>query len=238
MKNAIILCSGGLDSVTTAYYVKKKLKYNNIVILFFNYKQKSLECERESAIRAAKKLNASFKEINLEELGKLSTSLINKSGDAKSLSLEELKDTRKEGRKWYVPFRNSVFLIYALSLAESLFVKDKIKHDLFVGFKSSVGEGYPDTSSGFLKVIKKLSKYSMGGEYNIKSPLINKEKEDIVLLGKKLGVDFKDTFSCYVGKNKHCGVCLSCRLRQESFYWANLKDPTLYSKKLKDYRGA
>ena len=46
MRNALILCSGGLDSVTTAYFVKKKLKYNKIKMLFFNYGQRNLNAER------------------------------------------------------------------------------------------------------------------------------------------------------------------------------------------------
>ena len=50
-------------------------------------------------------------------------------------------------------------------------------------------------------------------------------------------VDFKKTYSCYVGsRKKHCGACLSCRLRQEAFYWANIRDPTNYKEKMKDFR--
>ena len=66
---------------------------------------------------------------------------------------------------------------------------------------------------------------------------IKKDKEDIVRLGKKLGVKFEDTFSCYIGVGEnHCGACLSCRLRQEGFYWAGIRDPTKYEIKMKDSR--
>ena len=64
------------------------------------------------------------------------------------------------------------------------------------------------------------------------------DKEEIISIGKKLGVDFKETTSCYIGKKEHCGFCLACRLRQEGFYWANIKDPTRYMKKMKDFRVA
>ena len=53
----------------------------------------------------------------------------------------------------------------------------------------------------------------------------------IIIKDKKLGVDFGKTFSCYVGDKEHCGICLSCRLRQEGFYWANVADPTEYLEK-------
>ena len=52
------------------------------------------------------------------------------------------------------------------------------------------------------------------------------------LIGKKLGVDFKKTFSCYVGKEKHCGFCLACKLRQAGFHWAGVEDVTEYFERI------
>lgn len=226
MKNAIILCSGGIDSVTTAYYVKKKLKHNDILILFFDYGQKSLRKERECARRCARDIKGGFREIRLKELGKLSTSLINKKGKIRKLSKKDLKDTKKESEKWYVPNRNTIFLTYAVALAESIFLKEKKINGIFVGFKCEGKDSYPDTTKEFVDKINKLS-----GKFKVRAPLINKDKEDIVLLGEKLGVDFGDTFSCYIGKKEHCGYCLACKLRQEGFYWANVRDPTKYEVK-------
>ena len=56
MKNAIILCSGGIDSVTTAYYVRKKLGYKKITILFFNYNQRTMKQERNASKKCAKNI--------------------------------------------------------------------------------------------------------------------------------------------------------------------------------------
>ena len=237
MKNAIVLCSGGIDSVTTAYRARNE-KYNRIILLFFNYKQKSADKERKCVIRTAKDIKADFREIKLPELGILSTSLINKQGKIKKMRLKDLKDTRKEGNKWYVPFRNAIFLSYAIAFAESLYIKEKEKYDLLLGFKSNVGEGYPDTSSEFVKKFEEISSFSKAGRFKIITPFINKEKEDIIAIGKKLGIDFKNTMSCYVGNKEHCGICLACRLRQEGFYWANIKDPTNYKEMPKDSRFA
>lgn len=229
MKKAVILCSGGLDSVVSAYYVKKKLGYEDITLLFFNYFQKSLLNERKSALRCSKALNAKFKEIKLPELAKLSTSLINKKGRVKKISRKDLKDTEKESAKWYVPCRNQIFLSYALAFAEQLFIKEKLKSDLFLGFKCEGRESYPDTTKDFIDKMNALSKISTLGKFTIFSPLIEKDKEDIIQLGIKLGVNLKDTFSCYLGKQNHCGYCLACRLRQEGFYWAGIKDLTKYN---------
>ncbi len=228
MVNAIVLCSGGIDSVTTAYYVKKKLNYEKIIFLFFDYGQKTVQEEKRASIISAKKLGAKFIEIKLGWLGKISNSLINKEGEIKKLKREELKDTAEESKNWYVPCRNTVFLTSALGLAEAFFIKNKEIYDLFVGFKNEGKEGYPDTTPEFVKEMNKLSKVSCARAFKIKAPLIKKDKEEIIKLGTKLGVDYKDSFSCYVGKKIHCGSCLACKLRQEGFYWAGLKDPTSY----------
>lgn len=228
MENAIILCSGGLDSVTTTHYVKKKLGYKNMIILFFNYNQKSLEAERKCSKQCAKDIKAKFIEICLPELSELSTSLINRKGKTVKISKKDLKDTSKESAKWYVPCRNSVFLIYALALAESEYIKNKVAYDIFVGFKCEGKESYPDTTIKFVNSMNNLAKVSCSKSFKIKAPLINMDKEDIILLGKRLRVNLTKTFSCYIGKNKHCGYCLACRLRQAGFHWASIQDPTIY----------
>ena len=233
-KNAIEVCSGGVDSSVTAYYVKKKLNYKRVIVLFFNYSQKSLEQERVASKRIAKELGIEFKEIRLEELGKISDSLINKSGKIKKIKKKDLKNTEKESKKFYVPCRNSVFLIYALSLAESLFIKSKKRerYDIFVGFKNEGKESYPDTTNRFVREMNKLSRISSEGKFEIKAPLIKMDKEDIILLGKRVGIDLSKTFSCYAPiKGKQCGFCLACQLRKAGFYWAGLKDESEYFKK-------
>jgi len=230
-KNAIILCSGGLDSVTTAYYVKRKLGYENIKILFFNYGQKSLKLERKFSKKCAKNIGAEFTELNLGWLGEISNSLINKKGIIKKLKKSDLKNTKKESDKFYVPCRNTMFLVHALALAESEFVRNKNIFDIFVGFKCEGKESYPDTTIKFVDEINKLSKISCSYNFKIIAPLIKKDKEDIVKIALNLGVDFIDTFSCYSPKGfpkKHCGFCLACKLRQAGFYWAGVEDTTEY----------
>jgi len=233
-KNAIVLCSGGLDSVVTAYYVKYSIKYERLTLLFFNYGQRTLKQERKYAKKCAEDLNGKFIEINLPELNKISTSLINSDKKANKISRKQLKNTENEHLNWYVPCRNLIFLTYALAIAESELIKNKQKYEIFTGFKN---EG--DTTPEFVKQMNKLQKTAIKKNIGIFTPLIKKDKEDIIQLGKKLGLDFKKTYSCYVGvngkTNKHCGYCLACRLRQEGFYWAGLQDPTNYEVKIKDF---
>lgn len=229
MKNALILCSGGLDSVTTAYYVSKKLGYKKIKIVFFDYGQRNIKGEEKFSKICAKNLNAEFIKLRLDNLKKLSSSLINSTQNAKKISKKELKNSKKESDKWYVPFRNTLFLTNALALAESIYIKNKEKYDIFVGFKCEGEENYPDTSKEYIESINNLAGKAGKIKFFIKAPLIEKDKEDIVILADKLGVNLRNTLSCYVGPIKHCGDCIACALRKQGFYWANVKDNTDYA---------
>jgi len=152
-KYAIVLCSGGLDSIVTSYYVKNRLKYDKLLILFFNYGQRTISQERKYSEKCAEKLNGYFVEINLGGFDIISESLINdnkiiydnkKTNNIKKITRDNLKNTKKESIKYYVPYRNSIFLIYALGLAEKYFIKNNKIYDIFVGFKNEGGEAYPE----------------------------------------------------------------------------------------------
>jgi len=227
MTNAIILCSGGLDSVVTAYYAKEKLRYDDLIILFFDYGQRALKRERKASENCAKKLKARFVEVKLPLILGTSGNLLNKKKSKKILR-KDLKDTKEESLKWYVPHRNLIFLSYAMSLAESFDLRGKGRHDIFVGFKNEGKESFPDTTIEFVSEINKLRDVTSEKKFDVLAPLIMSDKEDIVLLGKKLGVSLKETWSCYVGQEKQCGECLACALRKEGFRWANVEDKTDY----------
>ncbi len=252
MKSAIILCSGGIDSVTTAYYVKNKLNYNNLEILFFNYGQRAIKAERKASKFCAREIRAKFLEVDLKWLKNFSSNLTNNQKSYNKLTKKDLKDTKNESLRWYVPLRNTIFLNYATTLAESEFLKvrdlfgvldvqddlksswhkkNKTKCDIFVGFKNEGKEFYPDTTKEYVNQMNKLNSISTISKPKILTPLIKKDKEDIINLALKLKVPLKKTFSCYTSNSIHCGTCLSCRLRQEGFYWTNQKDETKYLEK-------
>lgn len=230
MESAIVVCSGGLDSVTAAHFVKEK-GYEKIRVLFFNYGQRNYGMERKCALGCAKDLGSEFFEINLRYLGSISSSMLNSNEEHRQLTKEDLKDSKNESDKWYVPSRNLIFLSNALSFAESIMMKEGETCDIFVGFKNEGKEPFPDTTEEFVESLNKVSEISTKGGFKIIAPLIKKDKEDIISLGKELGVDFTKTFSCYVGVENHCGTCLACRLRQEGFKWAGIEDPTDYLEK-------
>lgn len=225
MATALVLCSGGIDSVTSAFYAKKILGFSNIELVFFDYGQRNLNPEKKAVKFFSKELNAKLRIVNLKMLKDISQSNLTNNRASKNLS--SLKDTSFESEQWYVPCRNLVFLSYTLALSESMFLKN-IKSDVFVGFKHEGREFFPDAGPDFLKKMNEISFSASRAKSRIIAPLIKKDKEEIILLAKKLGVRLEKTYSCYVGNKNQCGKCLACRLRKAGFYWANEKDLTKY----------
>lgn len=223
MKKSLIICSGGLDSVTLAHYVKKQLKYGDNKILFFDYGQRARRLEEICARTCSKEISASFVKVKINNLDSFKSSCLTDTKKFNKIYRKNLKNTKKESSKWYLPFRNGIFLAYALSLAE------KDKRDIFIGFKSEGLEGYPDATKHFVKVMNEISIVACD-KVKILAPFLKKDKEDIVLIGSSLKVDFAKTTSCYVGSRISCGECLACALRKEAFYWAAKEDPTKYRK--------
>ncbi len=224
MKNAIVLCSGGLDSVVAAYSIKDK--YKKLRFLFFDYGQRALKEEERAVKKIAKKLNADFEKIELLWLGNISTAMLNKKDEFKETSEKDL-ETDRDIENWYVPCRNSIFLVNALAFAESEFLKNKVEYDIIVGFENEGRGHFKDTTPSFVKKINELSEETTKG-FEIIAPLIKLDKPDVIKLGKKLKIPFELTYSCYI-ENGHCGKCLNCMLRKKGFYWAGVEDPTKYS---------
>lgn len=218
-----VLCSGGLDSVVTSYWVRRKFSSTKITLIFINYGQNSVLSERISSKRCAKSINASFVEIKLPIFKK--SRLIN--GKKQNKIIKGIANTSKEGEQWYVPARNTLFISHALSFIES-YSKSK-ENNLFLGFKSEGNEPYLDTTLNYVSEWNKLAKQAINKKVKISAPFIKMDKEDIILLALKLKVPLKKTFSCYQSGTNHCGICLACKLRKAGFYWAGIKDPTSYT---------
>ena len=226
MKNAMVLCSGGLDSVVVAYSIKNK--YRKLKLLFFDYGQRALKEEEKCVREISKKLNSDFEKIKLPWLGKISTAMLNREGEFKS-TIEKDLEKKEDLLTWWVPCRNSIFLINALAFAESEFLKNKERYDIIIGLKNEGEVHFKDTTERFIKKINNLVKDATNdGDYEIIAPLIKLDKPEVIKLGEKLKIPFELTYSCYI-ENGHCGKCLNCMLRKKGFYWAGVKDPTKYS---------
>ena len=238
MVNAICLTSGGIESSTLAYYLKKKLKVKKLLLLFFDYGQKAREQEEFCARRISKDLKCDFQKIEIPWLGQLSTSFINKQGKAPETKQEDLENLSKGDEdilNWWVPCRNALFLTIGLAHAESFFLKKKEKYNVYLGIKKEVYAAMKDNTPEFLEAMNGIVEHATHhGDYALEAPLLKYEKEEVVKLGKELKVPYQFTYSCYLGAGfekempVHCGKCAACKLRQYAFQWSLIKDPSSY----------
>ena len=214
MRNkAVVLLSGGLDSVTTLYFAKKA--GFSCHCLIFDYGQRHKK-EISAAKKIAQNLKCPFRVIKISLPWKGSSLL-----DA-NLAIPH----RRSGKipATYVPGRNIIFLSFALSYAEAIAAKA-----IFIGAHAQDYSGYPDCRPEFFQAFDKvISRGTKAGVekkgIKIKTPLINKTKAQIIRLGNSLGVPFNLTWSCYRGGSRPCGKCDSCYYRAKGFKEAGLTE--------------
>jgi len=222
MSKAVILLSGGLDS-TTALAIAKEQNYDCYALSFdYGQKQKS---ELESSISIAKKSNViehRIMKISLSDIG--GSALTDKAIDVpKHVESEEIPIT-------YVPARNTIFLSFALAWAEVV-----NSQTIFIGVNALDYSGYPDCRPEFIEAFETMANLATkqsveGNRIQIKTPLINMTKAEIIAKGLSLGVDYSETTSCYDANalGEACGECDACVLRKNGFSNANVVDPTRY----------
>ncbi len=231
VKKAVILLSGGLDSLTLSAIAKNE--GYELYGLSFNYAQKH-DIELSMATKIAKIYNfADHKVVNIDTSFFKNNALTDK-------NIEVPKNRDHIGDKGdvpitYVPARNIIFLSYALSYAESRNI-----NNIFIGVNIVDYSGYPDCRSEFIVSFEKAANLgtvlSLKEPFKIHTPLIKLGKSDIIALGLSLGVDYVNAHSCYDPIYKDgiyyaCGGCDSCILRLEGFSKNNSSDPCLYYEK-------
>lgn len=228
-QNAVVLFSGGLDSVTCLYWAKAN--YANVTAVSFNYGQRhNSELNAAKKIAATAQVNHRIIDIDLAQLGGSALT------DA-SLVVPDAKQTDFSDNQHndsipitYVPARNTIFLSYALALAEV-----KQSNAIVIGVNAVDYSGYPDCRPEYIEAFEKMANLAtkagvMGNHLHIATPLLHLSKAEIIKLGVSLGVDYALTMSCYRAdsEGRACGHCDSCYLRQQGFLQAEIDDPTIY----------
>ncbi|MDD5277641.1 MAG: 7-cyano-7-deazaguanine synthase QueC [Methylovulum sp.] len=222
-KKAIILLSGGLDSITTLALAKQQ--GFTCYALSFDYGQR-----HNAELVAAAQIAAHY-QVAEHKVIKLGLGSIG--GSALTDAHIAVPNTAQEGIPvTYVPARNTIFLSFALGWAEVLDL-----HDIFIGVNAVDYSGYPDCRPEFIQAFQQLANLATkagveGTHFKIHTPLIQLSKADIIKQGIALGVDYKHTVSCYSadGQGRACRVCDACRLRTAGFIAAGVPDPTQYQK--------
>ncbi len=201
----------------------------DIVALTFDYGQRHRK-EVEAAKRVAKHFGVPDHRIVKLDLTAIGGSALTDT----RIRVPEQRSLEEIGRgipPTYVPARNTILLSYALALAEATGAKA-----IMIAAQYHDYAGYPDCRPEYYLAFQEIARLGTkrgveGDVIEIRTPLIEMTKADVVRKGEELGVPWKLTWSCYHGGEKACGVCDSCQLRLKGFREAGVKDPLPYARR-------
>lgn len=223
MSRAVVLLSGGLDSATCLAIAQAQ--GHECVPISFDYGQRA-HSELAAACRVCESLGVIPPRVIPLDLGSLGGSALTDN----ALSIPEEEGPEGEIPVTYVPARNTVFLSWALALAEV----SEAQH-IYIGVNALDYSGYPDCRPDFIEAFERVANLAtragvQGQALRIEAPLQQSSKADIIRRGVELGLDYSLTVSCYQADEKGyaCGRCDSCRLRRRGFEEAGIPDPTRY----------
>ncbi len=222
----MVLFSGGIDSTTCLALAVREHGAGNVTALSISYGQKHSR-EIEAARKIAFYYNVEWKQLDLSRIfADSNCSLLSSSCEEipKETYAEQLTETGGKPVSTYVPFRNGLFIASAASMALSLGCEI-----IYYGphADDAAGNAYPDCSAEFNNAMKTAVYIGSGKQICIKAPFVDKTKKDIVKLGLELGVPYELTWSCYEGSDYPCGVCGTCRDRQNAFLANGVQDPLI-----------
>jgi 7-cyano-7-deazaguanine synthase len=214
----VVLVSGGMDSVAALY---DALASHEVVgALSFNYGSKHNLREIPFATRHCEKRGVVQRIIPLSFINELFTSHLLASGG-------EIPDGHYEEemmKQTVVPFRNGIMLAVAGGYAESIGADG-----LVIAAHAGDHAIYPDCRETFMQAMGAALRSGTYAGIELLRPFIALSKAQIARHGHELGVDFAQTWSCYKGRDIHCGTCGTCVERREAFQLAGLADPTNYA---------
>jgi len=213
----VVLCSGGMDSVAALYQAVRDFEVSSV--LSFHYGSKHNDREIPFAEWHSAQLGVLHCTVRLDFIGEqFESDLLKTGGEIPKGHYEEanMKQT-------VVPFRNGIMLSIAGGFAES-----KGAQGLVIAAHSGDHAIYPDCREEFMRSMSDAIRLGTYAEVEVIRPFISMTKAEIAKRGNELGVDFSQTWSCYVGGEAHCGECGTCVERREAFLLAGISDPTKY----------
>lgn len=221
-----MLLSGGLDSAT-CLAVARREGYEPVALSFSYGQRHAVELQAAARLATAAGVEHLIAEIDLRPFG--GSALTDDSVPVpKHDDVTQLDDT--DIPVTYVPARNTIFLSYALALAEV-----RGATDVFIGVNALDYSGYPDCRPEFIEAFTALANLATragveGHGLTVHTPLLALHKSEIITLATTLGVDLGATISCYDPSpdGAACGRCDSCLLRAQGFADAGIADPTPY----------
>lgn len=222
MRKCVIPVSGGVDSSTILYHVKKnRPEFDEIHTLTFDYGQRHKR-EINSAIDVVLGVVKSHKVVNVDFIKQLFTtsSLTNDDIDV-AKTADVLGDPQTVN---YVPNRNMIMLSICTGYAESIGA-DTVFHG---AAQVDSEAGYWDGTQEFLLNMNEINSLNRRDRVQIEAPLIEMSKKQIIQMGLDAELDFTKTWTCYEGEEAACGRCTACSSRIKGFIDNGVIDPVDY----------
>ena len=215
MKNSVIIVSGGMDSITLLYDHKDEIALG----ISFDYGSNHNAREIPFAKMHCERLGIKHITINLDFMHQYFKSSLLDGAEA----IPEGHYADDNMKSTVVPFRNGIMLAVAAGVAES---RNLTK--LLIANHGGDHTIYPDCRPEFISAMDSATNAGTYVGVRVVAPYTNITKGDIARIGKKLGIDYAETWSCYKGGEKHCGKCGTCVERKEALAYAGIEDTTEY----------
>ena len=215
MKDSAIIVSGGMDSITLLYDKKDEIALG----ISFDYGSNHNAREIPFAQMHCERLGIKHIVINLDFMHRYFKSSLLDGADA----IPEGHYEADNMKSTVVPFRNGIMLSIAIGIAESHNLKK-----VLIANHGGDHTIYPDCRPEFIHVIDKAARYGTFINVGVSAPYTDITKSQIASIGKRLGIDYRETWSCYKGGVVHCGKCGTCIERKEALAEAGIEDPTVY----------
>lgn len=217
-EKSVVVMSGGLDSTTLLYWVINR-GYRPYA-LSFDYGQRHVK-ELECARKTCRRLGVKHTIVDLRGIrGLLASSALTN----QDVRVPEEHYSHESQKATVVPNRNAIMLNIALGYAVNIGAEK-----VFYAAHYNDRAIYPDCRWEFVESINVTAKLACDNpRIEVAAPFVHRTKAEIVAIGHELGVPFADTWSCYKGGDKACGVCGTCRERIEAFQLSGLRDPLEY----------
>ena len=215
MKDSVIIVSGGMDSTTLLYDRRDEIA----LAISFDYGSNHNAREIAYAEMHCKRLGIEHITIPLDFMHKYFRSSLLEGADA----IPEGHYADENMKSTVVPFRNGIMIAVAAGVAES---RNLTK--LLIANHGGDHTIYPDCRPEFISAMDSATNAGTYVGVRVVAPYTNITKGDIARIGKKLGIDYAETWSCYKGGEKHCGKCGTCVERKEALAYAGIEDTTEY----------
>lgn len=215
MKNSAIIVSGGMDSITLLYDHKDEIALG----ISFDYGSNHNAREIPFAKMHCERLGIKHITINLDFMHQYFKSSLLDGAEA----IPEGHYADDNMKSTVVPFRNGIMLAIAIGIAES----DNLDQ-VFIANHGGDHTIYPDCRPEFINAIDAAATAGTYNNVKVIAPYTKITKSDIARIGKRLGIDYAETWSCYKGGEVHCGKCGTCVERKEALAEAGIEDKTIY----------